>query len=108
MNIDEIVNGFLEFLKARKLDYLLPEILEKLDQHLESREDTAYVTSAVELREEEKKRLQVYLKKNFGYDLKIKLIVDPEILGGIKIVVGDRLIDQTIAGRLNTLKEEIV
>lgn len=105
MQLDEIVNGFLSFLSARKLDYLLPEIVNKLQENLKSREDTAFVTSAVDLSEKEREKLKDFLKREFGRDLKMRILVDPEILGGLKIIVGDRMIDQTVTGRLSLIEE---
>ena len=48
-----------------------------------------------------------WIYKEFGRNLTVKLKIDPQILGGLKIIVGDRMIDQTIAGKLSSLVEKI-
>lgn len=107
MNSDEIVNGFLSFLSSKKLIHLLPEIVAKLNYKLEEEKETAYVISSVSLSREESFRLAEFLKKEFGGTLKIKLMIDPQILGGLKIMVGDRMIDQTVLGKLSSIIEKI-
>lgn len=104
---DQIIEGFLSFLSSKKLNHLLPEILNKLNRYYEETKETAYVVSAADLNSEENLRLQEFLKKEFGKVLKIKLTVDPQVLGGLKIIVGDRMIDQTIAAKLSSLVEKI-
>ena len=107
INADKIANGFLSFLASKKLDYLLPEILNKLNRYAEQLKETAYVTSAVALNTKENDLLEDFLKKEFGRNLTVKLKIDPQILGGLKIIVGDRMIDQTIIGKLSAIVEKI-
>lgn len=107
MTAEQIVDGFLSFLDSRKLDYLLGEIVAKLNDRLEGRKETAYVTSSVALTSQENSQLEGFLKKEFGRNLKIKLKIDPGILGGLKIIVGDQMIDQTVFGKLNAIVEKI-
>lgn len=85
----------------------MPEIVEKLNLYLEGQKETAYVTSAVSFTSEESQKLNLFLKKQFGRDLKVKLMIDKTVLGGLKIVVGDSMIDQTIVGKLFSLVEKI-
>lgn len=107
INADKIVDGFLSFLASKKLDYLLPEILGKLNRYAEKLKETAYVTSAIRLNAQENAQLENFLKKKFGRTFKVKFIINPQILGGLKIVVGDRMIDQTISGKLFSIIEKI-
>lgn len=107
MTAQQIVEGFLSFLTSRKLDYLLEEIVVKLKDQLEARQETAYVTSAVVLTSRENIELESFLKKEFGKNLKIELKIDPGILGGLKIIVGDQMIDQTVLGKLSSIVSKI-
>src|SRR3989344_4027544 len=106
INADKIVNGFLSFLASKKLGYLLPEILSKLNRYAEQLKETAHVTSAVALNTKENDLLEDFLKKEFGRNLTVKLKIDPQILGGLKIIVGDRMIVQTIIGKLSAIVEK--
>jgi len=68
----------------------------------------AHVTSAIELTEEEKAQLRESLRKRFGAGLDLEFSVDPSLLGGVKVRVGDTIIDGSVAGRLATLRERLV
>lgn len=107
MTADQIADGFLSFLTSKKLHHLLPEIVLKLSRFVEKQKETADVTSAIALTPDENSRLEKFLKKEFGVNFRIKLKIDPAVLGGLKIVVGDRMIDQTIAGKLSSILEKI-
>jgi len=67
----------------------------------------AVVTSAIELSAEEKQQIEARLAEQFGPNLDITYVVDPEILGGLVIQVGDKLIDDSVRGRLNALRQKI-
>ena len=107
MTSEQIINGFLSFLAAKKLNHLLPEIVSKLSRFVEEQKETAYITSAVSLSSEESFRLAEFLKKEFGRALKVQLTIDPQILGGLKIMVGDQMIDQTVVSKLSSIIEKI-
>lgn len=60
----------------------------------------AEVTSAAELSGEEKEQLQRSLAAEYGDGLVFSFSVDPSLMGGLRVRVGDRLIDSSIATRL--------
>jgi F-type H+-transporting ATPase subunit delta len=60
----------------------------------------ATVTSAVPLSDVQKQRLGAVLAKLYGRQMHLNLDVDPAVLGGISVRVGDEVIDGTIADRL--------
>ena len=61
----------------------------------------AVVTSAVPLTDVQKQRLGAALAKVYGRQMHLNLDVDPTVLGGISVRVGDEVIDGTIAQRLD-------
>jgi F-type H+-transporting ATPase subunit delta len=67
----------------------------------------AAVTSAVELTEEERESIRSTLMDEFGSELVFTFNVDPTLMGGLRVRVGDRLIDTSVARRLSTLREQI-
>jgi F-type H+-transporting ATPase subunit delta len=67
----------------------------------------AEITSAVELSDTEKEALRQSLAKQFGGDLAFSFHVDPALLGGLRVRVGDRLIDTSVASRLTALRESL-
>lgn len=60
----------------------------------------AVVTSAAPLTDQQKQRLGDVLAKLYGHQVHLNLDVDPEVLGGITVRVGDEVIDGTVADRL--------
>lgn len=64
----------------------------------------AIVRSAVPLDAQEKDRLGRALAGIYGHEVQVKAEVDPSVLGGMTVQVGDEVVDGTIAGRLDRLK----
>ncbi|HEY0258644.1 MAG TPA: F0F1 ATP synthase subunit delta [Lacisediminihabitans sp.] len=67
----------------------------------------ATVTSATPIAPEQLGRLQQGLAKSFGRELKINLIVDPDIIGGLRVQVGDDVIDGSVASKLKELRLQL-
>jgi F-type H+-transporting ATPase subunit delta len=67
----------------------------------------AEITSAVELSDKEMNALRESLSKQFGADLVFSFRVDPALMGGLRVRVGDRLIDTSVASRLSALRESL-
>ena len=61
------------------------------------------VTSARPLSKDELQRVARRVETIFGRRFEPRVTVDPELVGGVRIAMGDRLIDGTIAGRLDDL-----
>jgi F-type H+-transporting ATPase subunit delta len=67
----------------------------------------ADITSAVELGDAEKESLRTVLTKQYGTDLVFSFNVDPSLMGGLRVRVGDRFIDTSVASRLAKLRESL-
>jgi F-type H+-transporting ATPase subunit delta len=88
---------------------LLPEIIKAFfDLASESRgKTTARVITAVPLSEDLEKKLEKTLSGLVGEAVFLKKSVDPSILGGIVIQMGERIIDGSLRRQLSGLREEI-
>ncbi|MET9884323.1 F0F1 ATP synthase subunit delta [Streptomyces sp. NPDC006430] len=77
--------------------------LESLSKLAAERRDrmVATVISAVPLSDVQRQRLGAVLAKLYGRQMHLNLDVDPAVLGGISVRVGDEVIDGTIADRLS-------
>ena len=69
--------------------------------------EVAEVRSAVPLDEGQRERLAVALNAATGKQVEVKVIVDPEVLGGIVTRIGDTVIDGSVRTRLEQLKEQL-
>jgi F-type H+-transporting ATPase subunit delta len=58
------------------------------------------VTSAVALTPEQEQRLTDVLGRLYGRTIGLQVTVDPSVLGGLVVQVGDEVIDGSIAHRL--------
>ncbi|MFE0760028.1 F0F1 ATP synthase subunit delta [Streptomyces smyrnaeus] len=85
--------------RGRSLDGGL-EALSRLAAERRNR-SVAVVTSAVPLSDGQKRRLGAALAKLYGRQVHLNLDVDPEVLGGITVRVGDEVINGSIADRLD-------
>ena len=66
----------------------------------------ATVTSASSLDDAEIRALQARLEAMTGKHIELSQEVDPELLGGVQVRVGDKLIDGSVAGRLERLRND--
>jgi len=73
---------------------------------MEAVEDAEVIT-AIPLDDEDRLMLAQRITDIFGKPIVLKPKVDPSIIGGIIIKVGDELIDGSVRGRLEVLKKEI-
>jgi F-type H+-transporting ATPase subunit delta len=67
----------------------------------------ATVTTAVELTPADRDRVTDGLSKRLGKVVVLDVLVDPTILGGLKLQYGDRLVDASVATRLQQLRRRI-
>ncbi|MBG0852479.1 F0F1 ATP synthase subunit delta [Streptomyces spinoverrucosus] len=76
--------------------------LESLSKLAADRRDrmVAVVTSAVPLSDVQKQRLGAALAKLYGRQMHLNIDVDPEVLGGIRVQVGDEVINGSLADRI--------
>jgi F-type H+-transporting ATPase subunit delta len=67
----------------------------------------AYVTVASPLSDDEERRLGAKLSQLYGRDVTVKQTVDPQVLGGMSVLVGSDLYDGTVLRRLNDTRKAL-
>lgn len=72
-----------------------------------SNRQIATVTAATELSAAQQKRLATALTAQYGRETRIDVIVDPSILGGLRVQVGDDVVDGTVSARLADLRLQL-
>jgi F-type H+-transporting ATPase subunit delta len=90
-------NGRLE--EAPELATEFRRLVQEREQQLD-----VHVTSAVELSDELKAKLEQRLSANTGSTVRLHASVDPEIIGGLVVRHGDTLVDTSLRGRLDQLR----
>lgn len=67
----------------------------------------AEVRVASELAEADKTRLAAALAKKYGRDVHLNIVVDPSIVGGIAVSVGDEVVDGSMSTRLEVARRRL-
>ncbi len=104
----EVANLLKLLIQAGELD-LLPDIANALSQVATGTAAPikAEITSAVELSSEEQEKLRRSLAGQYGEGLIFQFSIDPALMGGLRMRIGDRLIDTSIASRLSALRDSL-
>lgn len=69
--------------------------------------EDAYVTSIQPLTDAEKEEIASRFSQIINKKIRIHNVVDPAILGGIIVKIGDRLFDGSVVGKLNRFKRRV-
>ena len=67
-----------------------------------------HVTSAVELDEETVRHIGERIQQQTGRQVELASTVEPDILGGIVVRVGNQVLDASIRNRLDSLRKQVV
>lgn len=67
----------------------------------------AVVRTAIELTTAEHDQLVAALHRMYDRDVHVNVIVDPTVLGGIRVELGDEVIDGTVASRLDEARRRL-
>ena len=105
--VPEHVMGFLQVLCAHGRIRELNDCVASYDDLLDTlrKLSTATVSSAVELTEDEKKKLQETLEKRLGRTIRLECSVDASLLGGLVVTVDGKVMDGSLKHRLYEIKE---
>jgi ATP synthase F1 delta subunit len=114
--IPKIVKGaeehfvrFLELLAERHRMPVLFRIRRELDALWadENRLLPVTITSAVELDDRTVRQIQKEIEDKTGRKTELTTKVDPDVLGGLAMQVGNKIIDATVRGRLERLRRQV-
>ncbi|NLI18848.1 MAG: F0F1 ATP synthase subunit delta [Actinomycetales bacterium] len=67
----------------------------------------AVVTTAVPLSDQQIERLRGILSRQYDRDVHINVAVDPEVVGGVRVHIGDDLVDRTVAKQLENVRRQV-
>jgi len=105
-------NAFVNFLtQLAEQDRLalLPSINERfgLLKAADAKEVHAYVTSAYPLTQVQEQLIEHRLSTSLGAKVVLHVNVDPALIAGVTIKVGDKVIDDSVRGKLKQLKTQL-
>jgi F-type H+-transporting ATPase subunit delta len=89
---------------------LAPQIAAQFEQLIEAQRGVsrARAVTAVPLAAAERDALAQRLREQTGKEVVLEAEVDPELLGGVVVQIGDRLIDASTRARLRALRESLI
>lgn len=109
--IEQEVVNFLMLLVDKERFENIRGIVEEYFRLADERKNILNMTiiSAFPLEDVQINRIKEKYKKLYNKtDVKAKLIIDKSLIGGVKIQIGDKVIDDSIKGRLLCLKEALL
>jgi F-type H+-transporting ATPase subunit delta len=97
--------NFLKVLVANQRLGALPDISLRFDVLKAEAENTLDVTltTAVAVSDEQQSRIVDALKNRFGKQVRLAVHIDPQLVGGARLQVGDRVIDGSVRTGLDKL-----
>lgn len=106
----KIIRNFLFVVSDHQRTHLLPEITSAFEEVVRQRQGIAEaeISSAVELSAAQKKRFTQTLERITGKKIEATYSLDPALLGGAVIRVGDTIYDGSVRNSLNELRARLV
>ena len=105
----QAARNFIELLVENDRLLLLPEIASQFVALRNRHEGTAQaeITSAFELSDAQVKDLVAALEQKFGLKLKPSVTVDPSLIGGVRVAVGDQVLDTSVQAQLVRMRDQL-
>ena len=101
-----IIRNFLFVIADHQRTHILPEIVAAFQDVVRQRQGMAEaeISSAVELSAAQKKKLAQTLERLTGKKIQAKYSLDPALLGGAVVRVGDTIYDGSVRNSLNEMR----
>ena len=109
-NVSAELANFIQQLAEQERLALLPAVYEHFRRHKASnlKQLDAYVTSAYPLTDAQREMFQSRLAASMNASVVIHEAVDPSLLAGATIKIGDKVIDDSVRGKLQQLKSQLM
>jgi F-type H+-transporting ATPase subunit delta len=102
--------NFLQLVAENGRIALLPEIAVQFEElkNADAGAADATISSAFEMESAQVGPLVATLEKKFGRKLNPTLTVDPSLIGGVRVVVGDEVLDTSVRAKLQQMYVALV
>lgn len=108
--LSDVMMGFIQVLIKKGRFGEMEAILEHFQREAKEYKSigVVYVTTPTELTSQQKTSIETKLTQTSGYaSLEMNYLIDPTILGGIRIRIGDRVVDNSIQTKLEELTRNL-
>ena len=108
-SVSPLALNLMFLLTSRQAIHRLPEITDRYQEMLDAHRgiERAEIVSAVPLDDAQRDSVAEMLTRTSGKEIRLSTRVDPEILGGMVIRVGDRVMDGSARTRLQSMRREM-
>ncbi|MFZ0035215.1 MAG: ATP synthase F1 subunit delta [Sedimentisphaerales bacterium] len=108
--ITDLTMNFLEVVIRHDRTRFLPHIITEYNKLWDARAGycPVEVTVAKQISNDEVEKLAAGIASTINCKVKLKLTINPEILGGVIIRYDDKVVDNTVKGRLHKAVETII
>jgi F-type H+-transporting ATPase subunit delta len=109
LGASKIIRNFLFVLADHRRTLLIPEVIGAFRQVIRQRQGVAEaeISSAVELTAGQKKEMAATLAQLTGKKIEAKYALDPALLGGAVVRIGDTIYDGSLRSRLNEMRARL-
>ncbi len=109
LGASKIIRNFLFVLADHRRTRLIPEVIAAFHQVIRQRQGVAEaeVSSAIELSAAQKKEMAATLARLTGKKIEAKYALDPALLGGAVVRIGDTIYDGSLRSRLNEMRTRL-
>ncbi len=108
-NADSEVRNLAYLLASKNQVHLLNDVVFAFDTLVAAGapNNQARVTTTIALTPEERAKLEAKVRAQYGQDLTFDYRLDPAILGGVIVRIGDIVIDGSVSGKLAAMKQKL-
>ena len=100
-----IVSQLVQQPRERRIRALLSRALRIVADQRGNRVATVRVAAAMDAAQQQ--RLAAALSARYGGDVTLNVVVDPSVIGGLRVEIGDDVIDGTVSSRINDLRQRL-
>lgn len=110
VTLDVHLSNFIEVLVSNDRLLLMPEIAEQFQVLKDKAEGIAQaeIVSAFPMSDDQVSELLKLLEPKFNLKLKPHVTVDETLIGGVRVVVGDYVLDTSVQAQLNRMRDALV
>ena len=108
-NVSEVTMLFINLIAKNRREGALPEIADAFVSQYKAMKGitTAVVTSAAVLTDDAKKKIQDLVQKEVGGGtVELQMEINPELIGGFILRIGDKQLDTSILSKVGDLRQE--
>ena len=107
--VEPLALNLMSLLATKNIAHILPGITDRYQELLDAQQgiELAEAVTAIPLDDDEERRITEMLSAMSGRDVRLTTRVDAEILGGMIVRIGDRVMDGSTRSRLRAMRREL-